>query len=198
MLQPLGESRRGSGPRIRAARARRDSSRLRAVIVLVVLIVGSTFGVWLILRADASKAPPQAQPAPCVDRSGANPHGKAPTKAPVKAAARPDIRIRVLNATSRPGLARTVAAELRRRGYTVTGVGNDSSPVPGPAVMRYGAAGAPKARAVAGLVAGAVNRQIVREGTDIDLILGNTFTRLGPAFPPAKSGGCPASATPKR
>lgn len=173
----------------RAARARRDTARLRALIVLVVLVCASALGVWLILRADTHKAPRQATPASCVHETKA----RVPTKA--------DIRIRVLNATAREGLATKIAAELRLRGYTVTAVGNDPSAVLGPAEMRYGAGGALFAKALKGLVVGAVNRPINRAGTDVDLILGNTFTRLAPApaLVPAKAvPGCPATATPAR
>lgn len=166
----------------------RDPARLRALVVLVAIVVVGAVSVLLILRADSSKSPPRGAAPTC-----------GPTATPT-AMARAAIRIRVLNATSRPGLAGTVAAELRRRGYTVTGVGNDTTAVRGPAEMRYGAAGAAAAKAVAGLVAGAVSRQVTRSGSDIDLVLGNGFTQLRAAGPaPAKPGaGCPATATPKQ
>ncbi|PZS33416.1 MAG: hypothetical protein DLM59_06520 [Pseudonocardiales bacterium] len=186
---PFGEQPAGIGPRARAARARRDTTRLRAAVVLVVLVVASALGVWLILRADVTKSTTRAAPASCVHASA----GQAPTRA--------DIRIRVLNATAREGLAAKTAAELRLRGYTVTAVGNDPSAVRGPAEMRYGTAGAPFAKALKGLVAGAVSRPVTRTGSDVDLVLGNTFTRLAPApaqTPPKTGSGCPATATPGR
>ncbi|MDP9239555.1 MAG: LytR C-terminal domain-containing protein [Actinomycetota bacterium] len=175
------------------AQARRDTARLRALIVLVVLVSASALGVWLILRSDTHKGAPQATSASCVHETKA----RVLTKA--------DIRIRVLNATARAGLATKTAAELRLRGYTVTAVGNDPSAVLGPAEMRYGSGGAPSAKALKGLVVGAVNRPITRAGADVDLVLGNTFTRLAPAPAPAPAlapvkavPGCPATATPTR
>jgi hypothetical protein len=183
---PYDEGTRGPGPRVLAGQARRDTTRLRAMIVLILLVVASATGVLLILRADANRHSSQATPASCTNVA------KTLTKAA--------IRVRVLNATAREGLATTVAAELRRRGYTVTTVGNDSTVVPGPAMLRYGAGGAPAAKAMTGLVTGAVNRPVTRAGADVDLVLGNTFTRLAPAVAaPAKAAaGCPETATTAR
>ena len=114
---PLGEN---AGPRTKAGLARRDTARLRAMAVLLVLIAVSALGVWLILSLDARRNAPRATPAAC---AGA---GQTLTRA--------DIRIRVFNATTRNGLAASVAAQLRQRGYTVISIGNDeSSTVPGPA-----------------------------------------------------------------
>lgn len=180
---PIGEP---SLPRGLPEPARRDSTRRRALIVLGVLVAASALGVWLILRADAHHGSPQGRPAACVSAA----KGTAPALA--------KIRIRVFNATARAGLASTVAAQLRARGYTVIAVGNDSGAVPGPAIMRYGAGGAPAAKALAGLIKGAVSRPVTRDGPEVDLILGNKFTQLAPAVPqkPAPTvAACPASAT---
>jgi hypothetical protein len=46
------------------------------------------------------------------------------TKRQTRALLRADIDIVVLNETARPGLASTAAAQLRAKGWTVTGVGN--------------------------------------------------------------------------
>jgi hypothetical protein len=183
---PHDEGPRGPGPRVLAAQARLDTTRLRALIVLILLVVASATGVLLILRTDANRQSSQATPASCANVA--------------KTLSKAAIRIKVLNATAREGLATTVAAELRRRGYTVTTVGNDATAVPGPALLRYGAGGAPAAKVVAGLVTGAVNRPVTRAGADVDLVLGNTFTRLAPAVAaPAKAAaGCPATATTAR
>jgi hypothetical protein len=178
---PLGED--TDGPRTQAGMVRRDTARLRAMVVLLMLIVVSALGVWLILRLDAGKHAPQATPAAC-ERVG-----RVLTKA--------DIRIRVFNATTRNGLAASVAAQLRQRGYTVISVGNDdTSTVRGPAELRYGAAGSPAAKAVAGVVAGAASRPVPRAGSDVDLVLGNTFTRLAPPArqSPQAAASCPATA----
>ncbi|MEP6695620.1 MAG: LytR C-terminal domain-containing protein [Pseudonocardiales bacterium] len=187
---PISGDRAPSGPRAVVAPARRDRARIRAMIVLLALVMVSALSVWLILRADArqtARATPTT-PASCV-------HGSTGT-----ALTGAQIRIRVLNATGRQGLAGTVAAQLTLRGYTVTSVGNHSGRVKVPAEMRYGVAGAPAAKALAGLVKGAVSRPLSRPGPEVDLVLGDTFTGLAPGAPKPLPvpAGCPATATSAR
>ncbi len=148
------------------------------MVVLLVLLLVSALAVWLIVRSEAKSDPPKT-PA-CVPASG------SPAS----------IKLRVLNATSREGLANTVATQLRQRGYTVTGVGNNSSNVPGTAEIRHGSAGAPAARAVAGNVAGATTRNDKRAGSEVDLVLGTKFRALAPAKPGVAASGCPVTAKP--
>ena len=178
-LTPLG---RGPGDRHGRAGRRvrsRDRSRLRALIVFLVLIVGGVLGAWYVVHRDDSRLGASATERPACEAS------QSPGAVPVAT-----IRVRVLNATARNGLAASVAAELRRRGYGVTGIGNDSSTVTGPASVRYGPAGANAARAVAALVPGSVAQPDRRNGSDVDLVLGNRFAQLVPAPTGASSATC--------
>ena len=112
-----GHVRQASSP---VARSRaRDRARLRALALLVALMLGSALTVWLIVRSEDNSKPAAA---PCAEGS------TSPSA----------INMRVLNATGREGLAASVATELRKRGYNVTGVGNDSRNVPGAAEVRHG------------------------------------------------------------
>lgn len=175
-IGPIGHE---PGRRVRQNASRgRDRARVRALVLLVALVVISTVAVWLVVRSDAK--PQTAAPPPCGARSG-------------QASA---IKLRVLNATPREGLASSVAAELRKRGYTVTAVGNASTSVPGSAEVRHGAKGAPAAKVVAGTVAGATTKNDSRAGTDVDLVLGTKFRALLPVKPGAATSGCPVPGTP--
>ncbi len=175
-INPIG---REPGRRVRQGRSRsRDRARLRALIVLLVLVLVSAIAVWLIVRSEAKGETPRADP--CAVKSGT-------TAA---------IEVRVLNATSREGLAGSVATELRKRGYTVTSIGNEPRAVPGTAEVRYGSRGAPAARAMAALVVGSKGRKDKRTGTDVDLVLGDRFRALVPGKAAPLPSGCPASVKP--
>ncbi len=180
-----GSQSAGSGPRSRASRERRrDLARVRAFAILLLLIGGGALAVWLTVRTDDRKH--AAAPVP---------HACGSSAAPVAAT----IHIRVLNATNHAGLAASVAAQLRVRGYTVIGVGNEAQAVPGPAELRYGPRGVATAGKVLAVVPGAARRPDHRAGADVDLVLGNRFSRLAPAAvrPPSPSpSGCPSPVTP--
>lgn len=131
------------------------------------------------------------------------------------------IQVRVYNATAREGLARQVAGQLAGRGYAIVATDNDPlsgiRPVDGTAEVRYGAAGARAAALVRRQVPGATLYKDAREGSIVDLVLGQAFQRLStpaelargrqgllapaataaakPAASVKKSTGRPASAT---
>ncbi len=174
MLTPMG---RGQGRRERPRRRRSRSSpgdpaRRRALALLVAIVVGGAIAVLLIIQAADRKHAPAASASTCPKSSGAPLTPK-------------QIQVRVLNATSRAGLASTVAAELRRRGYTVVGVGNDPATIAQPAAVRYGSRGAKAVKPMVAVVPGAVSRRDGRTTAEIDLVLGNRFTALAPAKPAA-------------
>jgi hypothetical protein len=91
-------------------------------------------------------------------------------------------QLRIYNATAREGLARTVAGQLISRGYAIIATENDPlagiRPVTGTAEVRYGPAGAAQAAQVRRQVPGATLYRDAREGTVIDLVLGDRFRRL--------------------
>jgi hypothetical protein len=92
------------------------------------------------------------------------------------------IQVRVYNATAREGLARTVAGQLIGRGYAIVGTDNDPlagiRPVEGSAEVRYGPAGAEQAVQVRRQVPGAALYKDARQGSVVDLVLGEKFHRL--------------------
>ena len=92
------------------------------------------------------------------------------------------VQVRVYNATAREGLARKVAGQLVGRGYAIVATANDPlsgiRPVDGAAEVRYGPAGARAAALVRRQVPGATMYKDAREGSIVDLVLGDQFRRL--------------------
>jgi len=109
------------------------------------------------------------------DRAAAAACGPAPVD-PTK------VQVRVYNATAREGLARKVAGQLVGRGYAIVATDNDPlsgiRPVDGAAEVRYGPAGARAAALVRRQVPGATMYEDAREGSIVDLVLGDQFRRL--------------------
>jgi hypothetical protein len=92
------------------------------------------------------------------------------------------VQLRVYNATAREGLARKVAGQLVGRGYAIVATDNDPlsgiRPVDGAAEVRYGPAGARAAALVRRQVPGATMYKDARQGSIVDLVLGEQFRRL--------------------
>jgi LytR cell envelope-related transcriptional attenuator len=120
------------------------------------------------------------------------------------------VQLRVYNATAREGLAKTIAGQLIGRGYAIVATENDPlagvRPVEGTAEVRYGPAAAKQAVQVRRQVPGATLYRDAREGTIIDLVLGERFRRLsttaelargrqGIVAAPAPVGKAPAKPT---
>jgi hypothetical protein len=96
------------------------------------------------------------------------------------------IKLNVYNATDEQGRATVVAKALRKRDFVISTVANDPTynSVPGPAEVRFGAAkGEPAAAVVAGQVKGAKLVPDTRTDRSVDLVIGQTFTRLVPQAP---------------
>lgn len=156
----------------RATRRRRRQAASFAVVVLIVLGAGVTAaGVysgwweWPLVGSADSGTEKVGDPCP------------TPT---VTAAAAKDVTVRVLNSTDRRGLAGAVAAELRKRGFDVSQVGNDAADVTvaEPAQVRHGPEAVPAARTVAAQIPGAVLVADGREGFVVDLSLGTAYQNL--------------------
>ncbi|MEU3720270.1 LytR C-terminal domain-containing protein [Streptomyces californicus] len=104
-----------------------------------------------------------------------------PAVAPARALPKPAaVKVNVYNATTRSGLAKDAAEELKKRGFAIGEVGNASKEydkkVPGTGVLL----GAPAAKnggfTVLGTqLAGAVEKTDARKTGEIDLILGTKF-----------------------
>lgn len=130
----------------------------------------------------------------------------APSCAPVTAtiAAPADVRLNVLNATDRRGLAGQVGGELTARGYVVASIGNEESDVEvaEPAQVRYGPSLVAAAQSVAVQIPGAVLVDDGREGEVVDVALGEGYQALATeeeaaaaiaAAVPTAPAGCPPS-----
>jgi hypothetical protein len=124
------------------------------------------------------------------------PFGTAAASAPVcptptqTAPPAKDVTVKVYNASSRQGLARTVAGTLKKRGFEIGEVGNDpqEAKVPGVAVIRHGPAGLEAAKTVAAFLEGKVTFvPDERVSESVDLVLGKKFTKVRSAAAAAKA-----------
>ena len=115
------------------------------------------------------------------------------------------VQVRVYNSTAREGLARSVADQLRGRGFLVIVIANDPlidiRDVRGTAEVRYGPKGAKQADLVRRQVPGAKTFRDAREDAVVDLALGSAYKRLATAAELAKGrqglvAPAPAATTP--
>jgi hypothetical protein len=153
-------------------RRHRRQSITFVVVLAVVLVVGAgAFAVFKGTLAWPFGGGPPATSTPC------------PSATPnVQAAAL--TRVRVLNASTRHGLALAVSRDLQKRGFKVPTFGNDplESKPTGAAVLRYGPAGSTAAHTVGTQVVGAVvYQQDDRVGEVVDLVLGQSFALVDAA-----------------
>jgi hypothetical protein len=163
----------------RPSRSRpRSQIRLRRALPALVLLLGLSVlagGVWLRVldRVDAGASPAAA----CGPGSTATLDARR-------------IQVRVYNATTREGLARSVSDQLRSRGFTVITIANDPlidiRDVRGSAEVRYGPKGAKQADVVRRQVPGAKVFRDAREDAVVDLALGPAYKRLATAAELAK------------
>jgi hypothetical protein len=115
-----------------------------------------------------------------------------------------NVRVNVYNATWRPGLAKDVRTQLAARGFKPATMGNDPDgaflPVDS-AWVRYGKDQYLEAKLLAQHFPGAVLKEVDREGTVLDVVLGNRFTALTPVaevpwLPPLPKKGAETVARP--
>lgn len=119
------------------------------------------------------------------------------------------ITVNVLNATTRSGLAKDTADELKKRGFKIGKVGNATpqydKKVKGPGILLGNTSAMGGALPVLGTqLDGAQQRADTRKGTEVDLIIGDGFKTLAtrtaaakamntlahPAPPPPKKKTC--------
>jgi len=130
-------------------------------------------------------------------------HDLVPIPARLKPIPR-EVTVNVYNTTYRTGLAKTVADDVRARGFTVKDVANDPLRTMqlGTAVIRYGEQGDLAAALLKGYLP--VGTQLVRDaraGASVDLVIGNAFTSLVPqsevpSLPPRPRQETPTVARP--
>ncbi len=194
----------GTGAR-RAGRARSAGGRLLAVLVVLGVVCGGIYALWRFGFGGSSTDGVSASATPSATRSATStPTGKpsacataVPTGvATIKPPAPSKVRVNVYNATKRSGLAVTVAASLRTRGFVVGTVSNDplGKTVAGTAEIRSGVA-SPAAITVWLHVPGAVRVADTRRDGSVDLVLGNSWTAL--RTPAQAAAAAAALATPR-
>ncbi|WP_331445100.1 LytR C-terminal domain-containing protein [Streptomyces xanthochromogenes] len=164
-------------------RMRRPRKRGRLVLALVGAVVALGLIGWGTVQlidvfgggGGKAKAAAHAKncPAPAASGSG------APQALPKPA----QITVNVYNATPRGGLAKSVADELKKRGFAIGKVGNAPTEYDKKVANNGVLLGAPTAArgpfSVLGTqLAGTTQKTDTRDTPDIDLILGNTFANL--------------------
>jgi hypothetical protein len=100
------------------------------------------------------------------------------------------VKVRVYNATERAGLARSVATQLRQRGFSISATSNDPlvgiRAVTGIGEIRYGAQGSTQAELVSWHFPGVRKAEDPRTGAIVDVAVGPGFRRLATAAQIAK------------
>ena len=154
-------------------RARRQAITLLVVFGLLVvsfLFAAAYYGGWF----DTPK--PTSGPRPCA----------TVTPSKVKPS---QVKLNVYNASTRNGLARRVASEMKDRGFAVGTIANDPlrRSVKTAAEIRYGVKGKAGAQLVSSEVPGSKLVADKRKDASVDLVLGPTYSQLTPTESPGGS-----------
>ncbi|RII11967.1 hypothetical protein DSC45_27100 [Streptomyces sp. YIM 130001] len=110
----------------------------------------------------------------------------SPSAAPPKNLPAPaKIKVNVLNATPRGGLAKSTADELKKRGFAIGEVGNATKEydkkVKGTGLLLGPASATKGALTVLGTqLSGAETKTVARDGDEVDLVIGTAFKKLSP------------------
>ncbi|NEB78641.1 LytR C-terminal domain-containing protein [Streptomyces sp. SID14478] len=170
-------------------RMRRGRSRSRIVLAVVASVAAIGLIGWGSLQlvdvfTGGGKATAAGSaPADCTKRPSPSPSTAKPATAR-KLPAPAQIKVNVLNATPRGGLAKETADELKKRGFAIGDVGNATKAydkkVKGPGILLGATTATGAALPVLGTqLAGAEQKTDTRDKpTEVDLILGNTFKSL--------------------
>jgi hypothetical protein len=163
MLSPLGRV-----PQQRPPRQRRQRRVLPAVAVLCVLMVAVAVVWWRVLHKGEDSAAAQGA---CV----------TPTSKVLALQPR-TVKVRVYNATSTAGLAKTVADQLRKRGFAISTTSNDPlanvRKVDGIGELRYGQQGADQAVLLSLQFPGIRLAEDARTDAIVDVAVGPSFKTL--------------------
>lgn len=160
-------------------RVRRGRPLIAAACVSALALLG--WGAWQLAPeatprtgARASSAPTAVTSATASASCSADPEPAAAPPAPST------IRVNVYNATSRPGLASAVAAQLKDRGFTIGRSGNspDGKAVGIPAIVVAGPAGQAGATVVSTEIDGSLTKTDQRSDDSVDLVIGDGFTGI--------------------
>lgn len=151
------------------------------VVAAVLLVVGVAAGAYALQQRstdDEGAGPPATRCPSATPAMSASP--RPPAKGTVIRLPAPgQVRLRLLNGTPRDGLARVVANELAKRGFTVTATGNAPRPLAGASRVYYGPGGRPAALLASAHVLGSsvVPVPTAARGA-VDVVLGATFVRM--------------------
>ncbi|MGY0025141.1 LytR C-terminal domain-containing protein [Streptomyces sp. cg35] len=170
-------------------RMRRGRPRSRIVLAVVASVAAVALIGWGTLQlvhvftggGKSTAAGPGA--ADCEKRASASPTGTKPADAK-KLPAPAQIKVNVLNATPRGGLAKETAAELKKRGFAIGDVGNATKAydkkVKGPGILLGAKTATDAALPVLGTqLSGAEQKTDARtKPAEVDLIIGTGFKEL--------------------
>ncbi|MEV0371164.1 LytR C-terminal domain-containing protein [Streptomyces sp. NPDC050636] len=180
----------------RYPRMRRPRHRRRIVLTIVAAACALGLACWGTLqlidvfggRGNTAQASQDKEKCRKADTAGGS-HAKPAADKPPKPAA---LTVNVFNATPHAGLAKRTADELKKRGFKIGKVGNAPAvydkKVKGSGILLgpKAAAGGPL-KVLATQLAGAEQKTDDRKGTELDLILGDTFKELAKPKDAAKS-----------
>lgn len=139
-------------------------ARLRALVVLAVLAVAAIVTIGWAIAQDGEH-----------DKDRAD---DCQVKAALTVPQPSQVKVRILNATDRDGLATEVGDALAARGFTIVGVGNAPTVIEGPAEVHYGPLAAGSAKLVRAQIDKATARPERREDDVVELVIGPDFTEL--------------------
>ncbi len=159
--------------------------RRRSLIVIGVVLLGLFFAFWYAwsyYQADSSARATRPPPATCAPYDP-------------KAVTPENTKVNVYNASSRNGLAGSVAKSLAERGFVIGKVANDPSNRKAPAVaeIRYGPTGEAHAKLLrTALPKGTALFKDKRKTVVVDLAVGPKYTSLAPVPTTTTLPMCPA------
>lgn len=142
------------------------------VIVGVLVVIGVVYSVVSLTRSsEPTVDEASASAAACVSVTSIPQETLPPAK---------KVKIRVLNATRKQGLARTAADALSESGFTIKAVSNDTvvRKQSGVAEIRYGPKGRRQALLLQYYLPGAELVPDTRKGVIVDVALGEAFTSV--------------------
>ena len=169
---------------------RRRSRRNRRVGLLVVLVLAGGGAGYYALQRDDARAPARLAQRQVCPTAG-------PTSAPVKAAALPrpqQIRVVLLNGTSRDGLVKNIGDQLAANGFVVTAQANAPAALAGASQVAFAHGTEAAARVAQQWVVGAVTvRDAKVPRGSVRITLGSDFRRLATPAEAAAALRAPAT-----
>ncbi|MFJ9039919.1 LytR C-terminal domain-containing protein [Streptomyces sp. NPDC102406] len=188
MLTPpgMGGKYRITGDKYPRMRRGRPRSRIVLAVVASVAVIGligwGSLQLVDVFTGGGKATAAASATAACAKRAGASPTPPGAADAKLPAPAR--IKVNVLNATPRGGLAKKTADELKKRGFTIGNVGNAAKAydkkVKGVGILLGAKTATDAALPVLGTqLAGAEQKTDTRaRPAEVDLIIGTAFKAL--------------------